>query len=276
MNAAVSMIRPGLMVACKSTVNGGVSYKRIDLDANAVDVVDASAAVSRWETIRVTRDPEEHARAIKARGRALSEIRSQCAATAFGLLCPQDRETILDEAIGRARAIVAEHNASATYTHVSIYTMIGRVASTDEQAARAIGAEVADLLADMSSGIDRLDPKAIRDAADKARQITAMLDESRMGTVTAAIAAARKAARTIVARVEKKAEDAAVVLADIQRGDLEKARLAFLDVTGPADVDVSVTVDAGRFVQLDTDEPIVSTEENAANAAAIMRSVDVG
>ncbi len=215
-------IRPGLLVALKSSVTGGVSYQRKDIEH------DASRA--RWETTRTIEDPVEHERAIKARSRALREVRAVCSPTSFGLLCPVNLEPELNAAIRRARDIVDEHNDGAVFTQINIYVLKGRIADTDEEAARAIGQEVAELVAGMNSGIDRLDPKAIRDAASKARQMAAMLTEEQSGAVSEAIKQARKAARQIVKRVEKEGEQAAVVLADIQRGAIEKARIAFLDL----------------------------------------------
>lgn len=252
------MIKPGLLVAVKSSVAGGVSYRRTDLAAApSVDAIGANVEVSTWETTRIVADAAEHDRAVKARGLAIREIGAQCARTAFGLLCPVDREADLDAALVRARQIVDAHNATATHTLIRIYMLKGRIADTDEQAARAIGAEVASLIEGMSGAIDRLDVAAIRDAATRAQAMGAMLDAGQASKVQDAIVAARKAARMIVARVEKGAEDAAIVLADIQRGAIEKARIAFLDldeaapaVDGPALPAVNVQ----RMSDLDLDE----------------------
>jgi hypothetical protein len=234
------IIKPGLLVVLKSTVAGGVSYKRVDLENDANR--------SRWETTRIVDDPQEHDRATKARSKASAEIRAVCSATAFGLLCPEDREKDLDGAIARARAIVDEHNQSATFTRIAIYALKGRIASTDEEAARAIGEEVRSLVDAMGVGIDKLDPEAIREAATKAKALTAMLDDSQVEKVSEAIKQARSAARAIVKRVEKEGEAAAVVLADIQRGAIEKARMAFLDLDdAPAREESMPHVDVQRF-----------------------------
>lgn len=217
-----AMIRPGLLVALKSTVRGGVTYQRKDIEADE--------KTAKWETTRIVEDPAELERATKARGKALAEIRAVCSATSFGLLCPEDKETELDAAIARARVIRDEHNATATFTHVDIYALKGRVASSDEEAARAIAQEVAGLVEGMNAGIDKLDPSAIREAAQKAKQMAAMLAPEKAQAVEGAIEAARKAARQITKRIEKEGEAAAIVLADIQRGSIEKARIAFLDL----------------------------------------------
>jgi hypothetical protein len=246
---ATLKIRPGILVALKSTLNGGVRYQRIDLDHRTES---DGRDVSRWETLKEIEDPIEHERATKARNKARAEISRVCSATSFGLLCPVTDEGILDAAIQRARTIVEEHNATATFSRIGIYALKGQIAATDEEAARAIGEEVSDLINGMGRAIDALDPVKIREAAGKARELATMLGDEQRVTVDAAIEAARKAARQIVKRIEKGGETAAIVLADIQRGDLEKARIAFLDLDGDRTPSESLpALPVQRFVDLD-------------------------
>lgn len=253
---ALSILRPGFMVSLKTTVRGGVSYKRVELDTkDATEVAAEGAQVARWETTKIVEDPAENERANKARNEARGLITRHCVSTAFGLLCPASREAELTASVAAARALVSSHNQSATCTNVSVYVMSGKIAATDEENARAIGEEIRSLIADMSGAIDRLDPDKIREAAAKAAKISAMLAPEQSEKVGAAVAAARKAARDITRRIGKDAEPAAVVLADIQRGAIENARIAFLDldetsVTGNAE-DALPAVDLARIGSLD-------------------------
>lgn len=259
---STTVIRPGLLVALSSALAGGVTYARVDLDAGQTE---GTEHVARWETTRVIKDPAEHERASQARSKATAEIRKVCSSTAFGLLCPEADEPLLDAAIARARAIVAEHNATAEHTTIEVRAFKGRIVASDMEAARAIGSEVASLIAGMNDAIDRLDPKAIRDAATKAREMSAMLSPELSAKVSEAIETARKAARVIVKRVEKDGEAAAVVLADIQRGGIEKARIAFLDLDGDApaaDGPALPAVNVQRFAGLDVDDG-ASAEDDA-------------
>lgn len=234
-----TIIKPGILVSLKSTVTGGVQYLRRDLDADGVKA--DGQKVERWETTKVVDDIAEHQKATTVRNAALALIRKQCSPTAFGLLCPEGNEEGLDQAVRQARAMVDAHNDEASSTRVHVYALKGRIASTDEEAARAIGSEVRAMIEEMNRGIDKLDPKAIRAAADRARDMEAMLAPEQAEKVNAAIEQARKAARQIVKRVEKDAEPAAKVLDDIARGAIEKARLAFLDFE-----DTSENVPAGK------------------------------
>lgn len=246
-----SVIRPGLLVSVKSTVVGGVSYQRIDLDTDKP--AEEGQDVSRWETRRVIEDKAEHERATKVRSKALAEIRKVCSATSFGLLCPVDQEGALDAAIVAARRMVDEHNDTAAHTRVGIYALKGRVASDDAEAARAITQEIAVLVTSMDAGIKAFDPKAIRDAANRARELSGMLSEDKSKKVEAAIEQARKAARMIVKRIETEGEDRAIVMADIQRGQIESARIAFLDMSDEPVSDAAPTpaVNGQRFADLE-------------------------
>lgn len=246
-------LKPGILVALSTRISGGVSYSRVDLERGSE--LDNGAQRERWETTKTVEDPEELARATKVRSTISSMIRRLCIETAFGLICTKANEPALDEVIKRARTLAAEHNAGSPASRVALYVLKGEIASTDEEAARAIGEEVKDLIDAMSAGIEKLDPKAIRDAADRARKLGSVLDAAQEIVVSEAIKQARKAARTIVARVEKEAEDSALVLKDIQRGAIEKARLAFLDLD-PVQAtpnEALPAVDVGRFAELDID-----------------------
>lgn len=248
-------IRPGLLVNVKSTVVGGVAYKRVDLDADGLPI-DEGADVARWETTRIIEDKDEYEHAIKARSLAVSTIRRECQETTFGLLCPEDHEGALDAAIRKAREIVDAHNETATHTRVAIYALKGRVASNDAEAARAITSEIAQLVTQMDRGIESLDAKSIREAANRAREMSAMLDASLQTKVEGAIAQARKAARDITRRIEKNAEDKVIVLKDIQRGQIESARIAFLDLSEGAATpsEALPAVQAQRFADIDVSD----------------------
>ncbi len=249
-------IKPGLLIALRSTVTGGVSYSRRDLLVDDASMpAQEGAAASKWETTRVIQDPEEFTRAGKARSAAVALVRGVCVATSFGLLCPSDREEALGQAFEKARAIQVEFNASANYTRFDLHMMRGCIAASDEQAVRTINAELAGLVGELTNGIDKLDPKAIRDAADRARQLAAMLSPEREKVVSEAVAAARAAAREIVKRVEKKGEDASIVLRDIRRGALEVARITFLDMEDSAPTGEALpAVNVQRFDGLADDD----------------------
>lgn len=254
---AASTIRPGILVVLKSTIVGGIAYRRVDLDVAADDIdADPDAEVARWETTKIIDDPDEYERATRTRNAATGRVRRACAHTSFGLICPTEYEGALDAAIRDARATVDAFNVDAKHTRVGIYVLKGRIASDDAEAARAITQEIAGLVRRMDQGIASLDPDAIRDAARRAREIGGMLSEDNRTKIDGAIAEARSAARTIVKRIERDGEDKATVLAEIQRGQIDSARIAFLDMSESMTGDALPSVEAQRFFEMMADPAV--------------------
>ena len=223
MSSNIQTLRPGLLVSLKSSVSGNAKYipheRTVTIDSEGKEITEI-------ETTRVIADPEEFKRAGEARGKARSIIASVCVGSNFGMLCPEKDEGALNAAIKDARAVVDAFNATATLTHVSVYAMIGRIASDDVEAVRSINSEVADLLGQMEQGLKNLDVKMIRDAANKAKDVGQMLTPEAATRVTNAIAAVRSSARLIVKAGETAAQE--IDLNAIRT--VTNARTAFLDL----------------------------------------------
>ncbi len=265
-------LKPGLLVSLKSTIAGNVSYRRVDTAHER----EAKTDISVWETTRIVSDKPEHDRAVEVRAKARNMIAGVCIHTSFGLLCPEDRESDLEAAITAAQSLVSDFNRGANQTQVGIYPFCGLVERDNERAARAIAAEVRELLDAMASNIDKLDVKAIRDAANRAKAIGAMLDSQQQEKVDGAVKAARDAARKIVKAVKDAGDNAAVILGDVNKTAIVTARFAFLDTDTdgaqqtdtPADAMPAVTVQ--RFGDLFADSPDVElTPAQRADAALI-------
>jgi hypothetical protein len=218
-------LRPGLLVSCKTSVTGNVDYRKEEIEAEHV-LDNGQTTQARWETTRTIEDKEEHEAAIKVRGKALAMIRGVCARSAFGLLCPNNKESDLVAAIRDARALTDEFNKTSKLTRIGVFVIAGRVAQDDVEAARAIRSEVAELVALMSEGIKALDADSVRDACNRAKNVSQMLAPEGQERVQEAILLARSAARTIV----KAGESAATEIDAATIRKLEGARLGFLDM----------------------------------------------
>lgn len=242
-----TILKPGYLVSLKTTVRGGVHYKRRDIEPEHKDAT--GAQVAKWETEREIPNPEEFEAASVARNKARSLVSAVCSASSFGLLCPVADEAALFGAIAQAREVATAHNATAAASVVEVYVLVGQVARDDAEAARAIASEMRDLMQAMDEGIRRADPAAIRDAANRARAMGAMLSEDVSGKVNEAIEQARKAAREIVKRVEKAGEPAALVIAQLASDRIQAARFSFLDMDEPSPVTPSAP--AARPVDVD-------------------------
>jgi hypothetical protein len=259
-------------VSLKTTVKGGIRYYRTDLEdeevAEETEGIAASIAgnleeVTRWKTTRVIDDVAERERAMTARNEGARLVRGICSETGLGLLCPVSREDELNEAIKRARQIATEFNETAATNRLSIYALKGRIAETDEEATRALTAEVRGLLEQMDGGIRDLDVKKIRDAASKARAMGQMLDVSQQERVGDAITAARKAAREITKRVTKAGEDGGVVLRDLYVKPIDNARFAFIDSDeDETTVDQLALIDRQRFADIGDESDVQEVGED--------------
>lgn len=264
-----STLKPGLLVSMKTSVKGGADYIRTEIEQEHTN--GDGERVAKWQTTRTIRDPAEYERAIKARGAARSAIIGACNQTSFGLLCPVARESELRTAIEVARIIADDFNATAQHSTIEVYVITGRVAQDDVEAARAVAAEVRELMESMTAAIKLADVDSIREAANKARALGGMLTEEAAAKVSAAVAEARSAARAIVKRVEKGAEDAAKVVAAISVKDIEAARFAFLDIpdaTAPAAVPVEPIAVAAPAVELVPVADILKAEQEMAQQPA--------
>lgn len=257
-----SILKPGLLVSLKTTIEGGVHYKRVDLAVEG-DEKSEGGDLSKWETTRLIEDAQEHTLGVQVRGLAGSLVRKVCSLTSFGLICVESKEAELDAAILEARKRTDEFNSQAKHSRVSLYILKGRIAATDEEAAMAIASEIKVLLGEMESGIRSLDVKAVREAATRAKQTGQILNDDRAQIVSSAVKAARKAAREIVKRVEKGGESAAAVLATIAMQPIEAARFAFLDLdeARPADSETMPAISQQRMAELDLEPATAPSQE---------------
>jgi len=237
-------LRAGYLVMLSSRVQGGVNYERTNLEA--------TAGFARWETTKTIDDPEERAAAEQVRGKARSLIVRECSNTVFGHICAEANESELDLAEAKAKILCDDFNKTARFSRVSIRVLRGRIEANDAKAAKAIVGEMGALIEEMNAGIKAADPEAIRDAMTKAKQMSAILSAEKSEAVAEAVAAAKKAADTISKRVLKNGEEAAKVIADIQVGALEKARMAFLDMGDDAVVEELPAI--ARSVEYDKGE----------------------
>lgn len=266
-----SIIRPGLLVSLKTSIRGNVSYQKVDLDASTQKEGDEVKSVTRWETTREIADMKEHEAATVTRSRVRSLIVSACCHSSFGLLCPEGSEQRLQEAIAEAQAVADKFNSTARHSRVECYVLAGRVADSDEQAARAIGAEVRGLLEAMQAAVVAADPAAIRSAATQARVIAGMLAPDTQAKVNAAIAEVRSVATEIVRRVEKAGESAASVVEGLKLEALHGARFAVLDMQQDESGRVEAPI-VGRAIEFEASTTDAASPSIATPAA---RSIEI-
>ncbi len=260
---STSTLRPGYLVALSTRVSGNTSYIKTEIEPD--HRTETGALQGRWETERTISDPEEHELAVKTRGRCRTIVTSVCAQSDFGLLCPASSFERLGNAVEEARALAADFNRNARLTKIEVFVITGRVADNDVEAVKSINAEVTSLLDKMERGLQTLDVQAIRDAANRARNLGSMLSPDASERVKTAIATARSAARRIV----KAAEEG---VAEVDQAAIRKiadSRTAFLDLEDGAEM-VAPEVE-GRAIDL-----VPEAQEEAAHAAPATPDIDIG
>lgn len=224
----VRTLKPGLLVSLKTKVEGGVEYQRVDLETGKV--LEKGQQVTRWETTRIVQDAAEHDEATKLRSKCRALIERLCIRSEFGLICREADGPALEDAFREAQQLAQDFNSGAKTCQVAVYMLPARIVQDDAKAQAAINSEIRDLIVAMERGVRAADPAAIRQAASKAKEISAMLTPEAEAKVSDAVKEARKAAREIVARVEKGGEVAEKVVAELRTKDLQSARMAFLDL----------------------------------------------
>jgi hypothetical protein len=225
-----STLRPGLLVSLNTSVAGNVQYDKRELEAD--HLTEDGKRRARWETERVIEDPEEHARALKVRNKCLSLIRLVCVRSAFGLLCAEIDEPKLRSALREAQRLAEEFNETAKLNRVKIHTIIGRVAADDVEAVKAINSEISQLMRNMETGIEKLDVKAVREAAAEAKNRAQMLSPDAAARVQTAIDLARQAAT----RIKAAGEAAAIEIDRATIARIAEQRTAFIDLDDAAPI----------------------------------------
>lgn len=260
MTVVSSTLRPGLLVALKTSLVGNVSYhKRVIVPEHTTA---EGTEEAQWETTRVIIDRAEHDAGRRAQASARSAVVGACVSTAFGLLCPEADRPALDAAVAEARRIAGEFNATATLSRINVYVIIGRIAPNDAEAVRAVNSEIRSLIKTMEDGITNLDASAIREAANSARKVGAVLSPEAAARVASAVKEARSVARKIVKAGDQAAQeiDRAVI------ANLEQYRTAFLDLDEVAPV--ASPEEAPRAIDLTPlEEAIASTRSQVVEAA---------
>lgn len=226
----IAKIKPGLLVSVKTRQHGGVSYTKRDIEAPRV--TESGAQVSRWETDKFVYDPDETERAQQVANRARYLVTRHCVKTEMQqLLCPNDRRGELRAAIAEARELVAEFNAGASFTEIQIDVWVGEIVDNGVDAAQQIFASQQAFMNEMIEGLKEMDPKKVRAAINKSRDLGQMMSGQANQMVIEATRVAEAARQRIISAGEK-----AIVALDFEAiAKIGSVRNSFLDFDYAAD-----------------------------------------
>jgi hypothetical protein len=259
----VSTLRPGLLVNIKTSIKGNVSY--LKTREGETTVYGDGSEVTDWETERTVKDAAEQKLATQVRSAARNLITRVCAASEFGLLCPEEKRENLNAAFSAARQLCADFNATSSVTSVKFNAIAGRIAPDDLEAVRAINSEVRDLIAEMQAGIDGLDSGRIQDAASRVKKIGNMLSTEAQARIEDAVKDVRAMARKMTeAGIQAATEVDAEVI-----NKLAATRTAFLDLDDA--VEVAAPADtSGRALDLAPHDEVID-----AGFLAVVRDLEL-
>lgn len=238
---------PGILVALKTSVRGGVEYHQIPLEE------DDEGRVKKWETTRLMDDPAERKAAGELSAKASSLVSKLCVRTSFGMLCRIDKERELDAAVAEMRTLVRAWNSEARHSFVYASAIKGRIADNDEEALRAILDEAKDLLDQMDRGLSESDVEMIRGAAMRAKRLSEMMTEDPAGQISAALTAARSAARAIVKRSADMSNELAATTLTVKKQAFDEARFSFLEMSAEV-AEALPSIDMQRTAELEVPE----------------------
>jgi hypothetical protein len=241
----IRTLRPGILVSLKTSVRGGVTYRKIDLESERDP--DSGAEISRWDTTKIVYDPEEQKQATQTANRARYLVSRVCAESRHGLLCPEDRVDELELAIAEAQDLCDIFNAGAEHTRVEVNVVCGKIVADDVRATQALFRETEQFLEQMQQGLKELDVKKVREACKKALDVGQMLAPDANSTIAAAVNSARAQARKIV----KAGEQVAIELDEQALTTIGTARNAFLDFDFNESVEVDEAPVQGRAIDFE-------------------------
>lgn len=229
MSSDTMAITPGYLINLRTVLKGGVQYETTQEGITKIDNTEEKA----WRTKRRVEDVAELEAAVETRNRAGNMIRARCIPTPFGLLCPESSIDELRTIITKARVLANAHNGTAKHTQIGIYVLMGKIAATDNEAARAILSDIQLARDEMLQGINNADVGAVRKAAERARLLSKMLTPKQGEVVTATIKAARAAVTQIVKRVEKSSEKLETVILELDLKPISDLRFVNIDSDDP-------------------------------------------
>lgn len=225
MSRRIIPVRPGLLVSMRTSIKGGVSYRREDL----VDEIEGEGTRTEWKTEKKVENADEYTRARRLRARVVTLIGGACVKTAFTYICPLENEALLDERIAEAQAACDAFNEEAVHSQVTFDLMRGRYMEDTKETVQAVRREIHELLEELNSALKAGEVQSIRDVAARATQMGRLLEEGTeaRSALERAVKESRRVAGQLVKRIKEGADAVAEVLAGANVSLIATARHTF-------------------------------------------------
>jgi hypothetical protein len=219
-------LKPSLLIGASISRTGGLTNSRMLLDES----LDGQHEVKKWEVTRDVPNLEELQKADAVASECRRMLSKVCYRTGFGTVCPKDREGELVTIFKEIRVTIDNANVTLVGCKLSASFVRGEITTDDQEAAKAIGADISGFLQTLADAIGKADVKAIKQTLLQMKGIEQLLPVGQSETLTKAINQARTVAKTIAAEVVKKGRQIEDVKTELQTADIDLARAAFLEV----------------------------------------------
>jgi hypothetical protein len=248
-------LKPSRFVAINIKVKSPNFQKELKREKKESKEHGEGAVVVRKETEHYIIDEEEEDKA--------KSIKSACSTMLRGLgeiiqdgvrAIPLENEVEWDERRAKAKAMAREFNKTSRFYKVIVNAIkLAAMVGEEEMMARKIAYEIQCALNDAKEAMDSYDAERIRTAATEMKAKAKTLQPGiQQGSLLAAEAAARDYANKVAAELRDKGELVQSVKNRLDSSAVDSARMMFLDLAVPEEVEDVAGINAGRFASLDT------------------------
>jgi hypothetical protein len=258
---------PSIVLTGSIRVPGAVFYERLGEEGSTTEQDDGRKDSERIRTTRkIVTDLEERAAAEKLANALRYQVACLARPTALGPLCPLDEEQQLLAVIDGCIARATEFNATARYHHVVVGLVPVRMEGNDERSSRLLVLQMQELLAELQGAMEQLDAPKIKGALMRIRTVATIFPEQQQQQLIPALVAAQKLAATAKREVGKKGRDIEAVKAEMDLSPIQTARLAFLDLASPQELQAVSNGQGTRAAALEMEAPVPVKASSAVDA----------
>jgi hypothetical protein len=153
----IESIKPGILVAGKIYLKGGIRYKR----EYSPSQLDNNTLVREWNTVAIVEDIKEREEADRVRSSIYSKLRRVCVHTHIGMICPLEKKEELEKTLEEANFARTEFNNKANTCSLEVYYALFELKSDNAEVLSAIASQVQEGLEKVNSAIKMEDLRAI-------------------------------------------------------------------------------------------------------------------
>jgi hypothetical protein len=220
----LSELKECYLVAAKNSVRGGIRYTH----ANERTETEGSKETAQWETTRRLDDKAEYAKAQSIRNRYNRAVRGLGVDSPIGIIVPMDREDLIEDFDRQWSETVADFNATARFSQVSMDLEKFEIKGENMRAMENMVNSMQNTLGDLRAALESADYDEIREVVKRMRGYISVLPDNQAASIQTAIDDARVQAREIRKALVRKGEEIEDVKRTVSVATVDLARFALL------------------------------------------------